>query len=105
MWPNFKPKLKKNCSEKFLIISQKKAFHIFQEKELSYILENETFLYFRREIPGLKNEKKKKTLSNCFLYFGKWDFLALGLKNVYFRRNFQSPKNQNLLHFFKKSYK
>ena len=55
MWPTFKPKLKKNCSEKFLIISQKKAFHIFQEKELSYILENETFLYFRREIPGLKN--------------------------------------------------
>ena len=102
MWPAFKPKLEKNCSEKISHIFSKKAFHIFQEKELSYILENETS-YFRREIPGLKNEKKK-TLSNCFLYFGKWDLLALGLKNLYFRRNFQSPKNQNLLHFFKKRY-
>ena len=69
MWPTFKPKLKKNWSEKFLIISQKKAFHIFQEKELSYILENETFLYFRREIPGLKNEKKKKNTFKLFLIF------------------------------------
>ena len=37
--------------KKFLIFSQKTAFLIFQETELSYILRNGTFLYFWKRKP------------------------------------------------------
>ena len=39
--------------------------------------------------------KKKKTLWKSFLYFGRWNFLALSLKNIlYFRRELVKPKKQ-----------
>ena len=101
-------------SKKFLIFSQKKAFHVFREIKLSYILRNripETIPY----ISGNRNPKKTFYISGSnfpssksktsqlwksFLYFRKRNFLAPSLKNVLcFRRNFQSPKNQNLLYF------
>ena len=76
-------------------ISQKKAFLIFRGMKLYYILgkgnlekihyisgdgnPEKSSLYFRRELPGSKNEKDPH--SKCFLYFGKWNFLASILKN------------------------
>ena len=56
-------------NKKVLTLSQKKAFLIFQEKELF----KKTFLYFRK-FPSSRN--KKNLLLKSFLYFRKWKFLA-----------------------------
>ena len=70
---------------KFLIFLGSGTFLYFREMELSYISGNGTFLTFRKWKP------QKSTL-----YFRERNFL-------YFRRNFQSSKNQNLLSFSRKS--
>ena len=64
--------LKKSTLKKIIIFSQKKAFFIFQEMELS---KKRLFFYFgKMEL----------------LYFGKWNFLAPSLKN--FRRELSELK-------------
>ena len=95
--------------EKFLIFSQKKLFlyflgnRTFDEMELSsskikkflIFLEMKLcrlifFLYFRKEVQACKI---KKRLQKNFLYFGKWNFIALRLKNFYISGgNLQSLK-------------
>ena len=71
--------------KKFLIFSQKKAFLIFRETETPKKL----FIY-----------KKIKPLLNCFLYFGKWNFLALSFKKfLYFRKELIGPANKKFLIF------
>ena len=50
-------------------------------------------MYFSRNFQAQK--MKKKALLKCFLYFGeKWNFLAPGLKNLYFRRELPKAENQ-----------
>ena len=76
--------------KKVIIFSQKQAFLIFREMKLSYI-------------SGIGNPEKIPYISGngTFLYFKK----RKPRKNsLYFRRNFRSLKNQNLLYFSKKSY-
>ena len=71
----------------------------------------------RENFPSKKNRKSKKDLlcfhKTFFLYFGKWNFLVLGLKNfLYFKTFFSKLKNKNkstrkklnLLYFFKKIF-
>ena len=61
IWRTFKPKLekqKKKHPEKIYYLFSKNAFLIFRETELSYIL-----------------------LKKLLLYFQKWNFLALSIKN------------------------
>ena len=94
-------------------------FSYISGKEYSEPWHNGTFLYFRKgeyyngtllyfwkwsflilyfsisgsNFPCSKNEKKK--LLKCFLYFGKWNFLASSLKNfLYFRRELARPENR-----------
>ena len=97
----------------------KKKIIIIQEIELfekpSYI----SGWYFRSS----KNKKNTLIFFSCFekwnflaprlKYFQKWNFLTPGLKSyytfskkdfLYFRRNFQSPKNQNFLNSPKKQW-
>ena len=119
----FKPKLKKfkkiytekiyyiSENGNFLYFSQKKAFLIFLEMELFYILGNGNpeknpyisgngnppkipFISELSYIPGSGNLKKISYISGSNFPSSK-SFL-------YFRRNFQSPKN--LLYFSKQSY-
>ena len=71
------------CSIKKFIISQKKYFLIFQETETTKKL----FIF---------SQKK------AVLIFRETEILKKN--SLYFSRNFQSPKNQNLLYFYKKSY-
>ena len=94
--------------KKFVIFSQKKSFLIFRELETTknslyfrkrnFLIFQETetlknLLYFRREFSSQKN--KKKTLLKCFLYFGKWNFLAPSLKNsFYFRKELIEPEHE-----------
>ena len=100
---NIKKFLQKKAFLIFLETETPTKLFIFQEIELSYILRNgnpqKPFLFQEIELSKLKknnNSNKKKKL-------GKWNFLVLGLKNfLYSWRNFQNPKNQNLLYFSKK---
>ena len=87
----------------------KKNSCIFLKESFSCILGNgnpeNNSLYFRkrnfltfREMKTSKGtsrlKNRKKTPLKCFLYFGKWNFLALGLKNfLYFRKELAKPKN------------
>ena len=48
--------------------------------------------YFRRELPGLKNEKNP--ILKCFLYFGTWNFLAPGLKTYIPGGTSKAPKTK-----------
>ena len=61
------------------------------------------FLIFH-EITFRARKMKKNLFLTFFLFFGKWKVLAQSKICVYFIRNFQSPKNQNLLYFSQKSY-
>ena len=63
-------------SIKKFVISQKKYFLLFQETETTKML----------------------------LIFSQKKAVLIFRETLYFRRNFQSPKNQNLLYFYKKSY-
>ena len=69
------------------------------------------FLIFRemeipKKIPYISgNGNAKKLLifweTKLFLYFGKWKPRK---SSLYFRRNFQGPKNQNFIYFSKKRF-
>ena len=76
---------------------------IFWEMDLFYILGNTNLKIIPyisgSNFPSLKS--RKNPLMECFLHYGKWNFLAPSLKNSFFWRNFQSHKNQNL-YFSKK---
>ena len=63
------------------------------------------FLIFHEITFRTRKMKKKNLFLKFFLFFGKWKVLAQSkIFCVYFGRNFQSPKNQNLLYFSQKSY-
>ena len=96
--------LSSSNTKKFLICSQQKAFLIFQDIELFYILGyvnpekipyisgNQTFLYFRKilifqEITVLAQKIKKPTLKKFLIYFRKSNFQDTSLENfLYLRR-------------------
>ena len=99
--------------EAFLIFRETettKNFFTFQETEFPYITGsgnrsgNGSVLYFRKVT--FQAWKIKKSLLTCLVYLGKWNFLPPGFKKfiLYFRRNFQNPKNKNFLYFSSKSY-
>ena len=81
--------------KKFLIFSQKKVV-IFQEMETS----KKFFIFQETELSHISAENfqarkmKRKPLLKCFLYFGKWNFLAPGLKNLCFWREHQKSENK-----------
>ena len=64
-----KMKLSRSNIKKFLVFSQKKAFLIFQETELSYFSGNGTFLIFRERY--IQNTR----MTELFLYFRKGTIL------------------------------
>ena len=69
------------------------------KKKLKKICSEENFSYFK------KRKHQKNSLyflkRKQFLYFGKQ---PKKIKLLCFTRNFQSPKNQNFLHFCKKDH-
>ena len=70
--------------------SKIKKFLILLEMELSGLI---FFLYFRRKLFELK--KFKKPTPKIFFYFGKWNFLALNLKNSYFQEGTCKTRKTN----------
>ena len=71
---------------------RKQNFLIFPETEIL-----KDFLYFRRELPGSKNEKKtkkQKTLLKCFLYFKVRELSSLKLKNFISQKELPKYENQ-----------
>ena len=104
---NIKKFLQKKAFLIFLETETPTKFFIFQEIELSYILRNgnpqKPFLFQEIELSELKKNNNNNNNNNNNKKLGKWNFLVLGLKNfLYSWRNFQNPKNQNLLYFSKK---
>ena len=83
-------KLSNSNIKKLLIFSQKKAFFMFWEKETpeKFLIFHETELSYISGNGTFRARKIKNSHLKSFLYF---------------RRNFQSLKNENLLYFFKKS--
>ena len=72
-------------------------------EKILHVSGNGTFLYFRKQIPLKKHisgsnflsSKKKNSLLKHLLYFGKWNFLAPGLKHFsYFWGELAKPENQ-----------
>ena len=84
-------------------IFSKKAFIIFQETELFYILGKGTLLYFKKRkseksyyISSSQNEKNPQLIHNFIS--GKWNFQAPSLKNfLYFKRELAKPENFTFL--------
>ena len=71
--------------------------------ELSYISGNgnpeKLFIFQETKLSEL--EKRKKSALKKLLIFRKLNFLDPSLKNfLYFRRDLQSPKNQNFLYSY-----
>ena len=64
------------------LASTLKIFLYFLKKSFSYILGNETFLYFLKK--------------SVFLYFAKWNFLALRLEN-FWDIKLSSPKRKETI--------
>ena len=89
--------------KKFLSFSQKKAFLIFQEMELSYISGNgnpKNLLIFE-EVTFLAWKMKKKKV----LYFRKWNFPAPSLKNfLYFRTELAKPEKQKFVVYWQRTF-
>ena len=96
-----------SCSniKNFLYFPKRKLFLYFGKQEpwknsLHFRKRKSTlinFLYFRNNFPSSKSEKKQqnKQILKCFLYFGKWNFLAPNLKNfLCFRNELKGPENQ-----------
>ena len=80
----------------FLALILKKFLHFLKGKLFLYFFTGNLFLYFRKWNTELfrPNHKKQKNIhpEKDSLYFGKWDFLALILKNSYISGN-------EILHF------
>ena len=85
-----------SCSNiNFSYILSKESFSSISENEnpekIPYISGNGTFLYFSKflifqEVTFRARKNKKHLLRKNFLYFRKWNFLALRLRNfLYFR--------------------
>ena len=75
---------------------------MFSKQRLFYICGNGTFLASSTKISGrnFQVQKMKKKLLKCFLYFGKWNFLATSSKSsLYFRKELAKPENKKF-HIF-----
>ena len=101
-----KMKLSSSNIKKFLRFSQKKTVVIIQEMETrknSSCFRKRNFLIFqetdtlKKHISGSNflSSKKKNSPLKHLLYFGKWSFLAPGLKHFsYFWGELAKPENQ-----------
>ena len=70
-------KLSRFTIKKFLVLSQKKALLIFQEKSLKKIFKfQETELSYISGSNFPSPKSKNNPLLKSFLYFVKWNFLA-----------------------------
>ena len=70
--------------KKFFIFSQKKAFLIFREMKLSYILGNENpgkIPYISGNGTAYVSGSNCLSSKNCFLCFGKWNFIDNSIQN------------------------
>ena len=101
--------------------SEKRSFPYISgngnHEKLLYISGNGVSLYYRERKPKRKRKrfifqesnfpslKNKKITLNMFIISREMELFTSGLKTfiLYFRRNFQNPKNKNFLYFSSKS--